>query len=250
MGERAFALSAHEVRIGTAGWSLPRESQHHFPPGASHLVRYAALLPAAEVNSTFHRSHRTTTYERWAASVPPDFRFSVKLPRAITHDRRLASTAALVDAFLDEIAPLAPRVGCLLVQLPPSLEYPARTARAFFERLRRRFDAGIAVEPRHESWFAASAERMLAANQVARVAADPPRAPNGMEPGGWGGLAYFRLHGSPRVYYSSYDAAFLARLARRIDALRRARVPCWCIFDNTTLGAGTGNALALRALLE
>ncbi len=92
----------------------------------------------------------------------------------------------------------------------------------------------MAVEPRHASWFTPAADRMLAAQRVVRVAADPPRAPSGMEPGGASDLAYFRLHGSPRVYYSSYDAAFLDRLAERLRAL----VACWCIFDNTALRGG------------
>jgi uncharacterized protein YecE (DUF72 family) len=83
--------------------------------------------------------------------------------------------------------------------------------------------------------------------EVARVAADPARAAGGDTPGGWDGLAYFRLHGSPRVYYSSYDEEFLVRLARRA---RGAPKPCWVIFDNTTLGAGTGNALRLAELLH
>ena len=242
--------NATALWLGTAGWSLPRAQQHRFPEGASHLARYAALFPAVEINSTFHRPHRASTYERWSASVPAGFRFSVKLPRAITHDHRLVGATALLDAFLAELTPLRPRVGCLLVQLPPSLALDAGRARAFFTRLRKRWDEGIAVEPRHASWFTPAADALLAGLQVARVAADPPRAEDGLEPGGWQGMAYFRLHGSPRVYYSSYEEDFLERIARRLLALRQARVPGWCIFDNTTLGAGTANALWLMRRLE
>jgi len=68
------------------------------------------------------------------------------------------------------------------------------------------------------------------------------------DPGGWTGLAYYRLHGSPRVYYSSYEPGFLAALAERLKSLRASGIPAWCIFDNTTLGAGTSNALALMDL--
>ena len=239
-----------ELRIGTAGWSLPRAEQHRFPEGASHLERYAAVFGAAEINSTFHRPHRSSTYERWAASVPSRFRFSVKLPRTITHDRRLAQADELVGSFLIELSPLRARLGCLLVQLPPSLELDRRVAAGFFAGLRERFEGGIAVEPRHASWFTAQAGRMLTRLRVARVAADPPRAPRGGEPGGWGGLAYYRLHGSPRVYYSSYEPAFLDTLAARLRAHRKSAIPCWCIFDNTTLGAGTANALDLAARVD
>ncbi|HUQ10233.1 MAG TPA: DUF72 domain-containing protein [Steroidobacteraceae bacterium] len=231
--------------IGTAGWSIPRTDQHRFPAGGSHLERYAQVLPAVEINSTFHRPHRATTFERWAASVPRSFRFSVKLPRTITHDQRLAKTAPLLDTFLDDLAPLGSRLGCLLVQLPPSLDFDARTVRAFFKLLRKRFDRGVAIEPRHATWFESRADIVLKDFEVARVAADPPRAEGDGEPGGWAGLAYYRLHGSPRIYYSSYEEDFLDSLAVKLRELRRRRIPTWCIFDNTTLGAGTGNALSL-----
>jgi uncharacterized protein YecE (DUF72 family) len=80
---------------------------------------------------------------------------------------------------------------------------------------------------------------------VARVAADPPRVEGGGEPGGWRGLAYFRLHGSPRTYYSSYDDGYLDSLAKKLGALRRRGIPAWCIFDNTASGAATANALSV-----
>ena len=241
--------AAEAIRVGTAGWSLPRAEQDRFPGAGSHLQRYARVLDAAEINSTFHRPHRASTYERWAASVPASFRFSVKVPRTLTHELRLAGTGPALDTFLGELAPLRARVGCLLVQLPPSLEFAPRTAGAFFGVLRRRFEGPVALEPRHASWFAPGAQRLLQAQCIARVAADPPRAPEGGEPGGWEGVAYFRLHGSPRVYYSSYEGAFLVGLAARLRARQARGAACWCIFDNTTLGAGTANALRLRELL-
>ena len=222
--------------------------QHRFPGGDSHLARYAQVLPAVEINSTFHRRHQASTFERWAAGVPRAFRFSIKVPRTITHDQRLARSGPLLDVFLADLAPLGARLGCLLVQLPPSLEFDARVVRAFLTVLRRRFEHGIAFEPRHASWFGSRADGLLNDFEVARVAADPPRAENGNEPGGWRGLAYFRLHGSPRIYYSSYGDDFLGSIAAKLRNLRRRRVPTWCIFDNTTLGAATGNALSVFAL--
>jgi uncharacterized protein YecE (DUF72 family) len=172
------------------------------------------------------------------------------MPRAITHDRRLADARPLVEEFLHQLRPLGKRVGCLLVQVPPKLELETRTARGFLDHLRHAFEGEVALEPRHESWFTPAAERMLARLRVARVAADPPRAPAGGDPGGWTGMAYYRLHGSPRMYYSSYEGDFLDALATRLGALRREGIPAWCIFDNTTLGAGTANALSLLARLE
>jgi uncharacterized protein YecE (DUF72 family) len=241
---------ASRIYVGTAGWSIPRSEQDRFPPDDSHLARYARVLPAVEINSTFHRPHRDSTFERWAASVPRAFRFSVKIPRTITHDQRLAKSVPLLEAFLESLAPLGTRLGCLLVQLPPSLVFDARSVRGFLTALRARFDRGVAIEPRHASWFESRADNLLRDFEIARVAADPPRAENGSKPGGWLGLAYFRLHGSPRTYYSAYEDDYLAALAIRLRELRRRRIPTWCIFDNTTLGAATGNALEVADHLD
>jgi uncharacterized protein YecE (DUF72 family) len=237
------------MRIGLietgARSNVPLAEQHRFPRGESHLARYAQVFPAVEINSTFYRTHRAATFERWAASVPGKFRFSVKLPRAITHDHRLAKSGRMLEPFLAEIASLGSRLGCLLVQLPPSLAFDASVVRSFLKLLRRRFDRGIALEPRHASWFGNRADRLLNEFEVARVAADPPRAEGDGEPGGWPGLAYFRLHGSPRLYYSSYEENFIDSLTVKLKDLRRRRIPTWCIFDNTALGAATANALSV-----
>jgi uncharacterized protein YecE (DUF72 family) len=238
-----------KIYIGTAAWSIPRPHQPHFPPGESLLARYAQVFPAVEINSTFYRPHRAATFERWAASVPRAFRFSVKIPNTITHDQRLAGTAKLLKTFLADLEPLGSRLGCLLVQLPPSLAFTSRVARTFFGALRNQFDGGVALEPRHATWFAEPSERLLDEFKIARVAADPPRAAGDGEPGGWPGLTYFRLHGSPRIYYSSYEDDYLDALAKKLRALRRRRIPAWCIFDNTALGAATSNALALNEML-
>jgi uncharacterized protein YecE (DUF72 family) len=232
------------VLVGTAGWALPRESQAAFPGTGTHLERYAAVLPAAEINSTFYRPHRHATFARWAHAVPPAFRFSVKVPKEITHEQRLAGPVALLDEFLASLVPLGARLQCLLVQLPPSLEFEPAVASAFLGALRERFDRDVALEPRHATWFTAEAEALLVRLRVARVAADPPRV-GVLEPGGWRDVAYFRLHGTPRVYWSAYEDAFLDDLAGRLRALAMDGVRCWCIFDNTAQGAAAVNALGL-----
>ena len=238
------------IRIGCAGWSLPRAEQEHFPAEGSHLERYAAVFEAVEINSSFHRPHRPATYARWADAVPSAFRFSVKLPKTITHDHRLRDTGELIETFLSEAAGLGEKLGCFLVQLPPSLDFERETAADFFADLRSRTPVPLACEPRHPSWFTPEADDLLRDHQVARVAADPARVPEAAEPGGWRGLTYYRLHGSPDMYRSAYSEEYLASLAARLCEEVAAEKAVWCIFDNTTLGAATRNALDLRSLLE
>jgi uncharacterized protein YecE (DUF72 family) len=231
-----------EAFIGTAGWSIPAPHARIFAGGNTHLERYGSLMNAAEINSSFHRSHQRKTYERWAATVPGDFRFSIKMPKTITHELRLKGCGDLIARFFEESAGLGTKLHVVLVQLPPSLRYDARTVATFFRTLRRHTKALIACEPRHTTWFASAADAALIKLRIARVAADPPRAPGDGAPGGWQGLGYWRLHGNPRLYYSDYSVEELKILA---SAMKPGD---WGIFDNTMSGAALGNALTLKRL--
>ncbi len=236
------AESCRPIRVGCAGWSILKEHVGQFPGQGTHLERYAARFPAVEINSSFYRPHRPATYARWAASVPAHFRFAVKVPRDITHRCRLANVTDLLERFHAECSALGDKLGPLLVQLPPSLAYDAAIAASFFAAVRERFGGAVVCEPRHPSWFVPAVEDCLKEFRVARVAADPTVVPAAGEPGGWPGLAYYRLHGAPHVYYSAYSADYVATLANRLKALAVTR-EVWCIFDNTARGAAAVNAL-------
>lgn len=238
---------SRRILVGTAGWSIPAHYREHFPEVGSHLERYAAVFDAVEINSSFYRPHRRTTYARWAAAVPSGFRFAAKLPRSITHERRLVDVGDPLDAFAGEVAGLGDKLGALLVQLPPSLPFDMSIARPFFERLKASIDAAPVCEPRHPSWFSDDVSTMLADYGIARVAADPARVAAAAHPAGWPGLRYHRLHGSPVLYRSPYDRAALLDYAAALAA--PAPGQAWCIFDNTASMAALGDALALRSLL-
>lgn len=235
---------------GCAGWSLPRASWALFPQDGSHLARYAQRLPLVEINSSFYRPHARKTYARWAQTTPPDFRFSVKLPRSISHLHRLVGCEGLLQAFLDEISGLQDKLGCVLVQLPPTLALDITGAHAFFQMLRRHSDIALALEPRHASWAGPGAEALLQEWRIARVVADPVRIPEGQHPAGWSGLVYMRLHGSPDVYVSPYGHEYLRRLALQMYEYQQQGSTVWCVFDNTARGAATLNACELQELLH
>jgi uncharacterized protein YecE (DUF72 family) len=228
--------------VGCAGWSIRLDQAALFPGEGTHLSRYARVLPAVEINSSFYRPHRAATYERWKSQVPAGFRFSVKAPKEITHERCLADCVAPLDAFLAQIAGLGGALGPVLFQLPPSMSFGRRVAGRFLEMLRARFAGEVAFEPRHASWFAGDAEALLKEHRVARVAADPAVVPSASKPGGWPGLIYYRLHGSPVMYTSAYDPARLSALAEEL-AETACTASAWCIFDNTKLGAAVTDAL-------
>lgn len=235
------------IFLGTAGWNVPREHAARFPAEGSHLERYAARFPFVEVNSTFYRRHRRATFERWARVTPVDFRFAVKLARTLTHEQALARPARVLDEFFDDVSGLGSKLGPVLVQLPASQPFVAARLRAFLRALRARFAGPVAIEPRNAGFYGSSATALLEEFDVARVVADPPRPAAATEPAGARRLVYARLHGTPRVYWSSY--------ADRIDGLARALrgwsagAQVFCVFDNTASGAAAGDACLVAAAL-
>lgn len=233
------------VFVGTAGWSIPKEARGRFADQGSILSRYGSVLNATEINTTFYRRHRASTFERWRESVPAEFRFAVKLPRDITHFAALADCEEELSAFFDDVLGLAEKLGPVLVQLPASVPFEPRRANRFFVWLRRRYCGLVACEPRHSSWYNPVASALLVDHDVARVVADPPRPIQAAEPIVSASLLYVRWHGSPRIYWSAYSDEQLATLSQLVRR-QSAGTAVWVIFDNTAAGAALGDALRFR----
>ncbi len=238
------SLARPTALIGTAGWSIPAQERARFPEAGSILERYAQVFAAVEINSSFYRPHLPATYRRWAESTPPAFRFSLKMPKQISHVAKLQNCDAELDKFLFETSHMGDKLGCLLLQLPPSLAFNENMER-FFEALRQRFGGPVAFEPRHASWLEPPARTLLKSKKLWMVHADP--SPIDLDIANIDAPHYLRLHGSPRIYYSAYGADHLTRYAALLDQGDGSR---WCIFDNTAAGAAIADALALKALCQ
>jgi uncharacterized protein YecE (DUF72 family) len=236
--------------VGSAGWSIPRQHAHLFGEGASTLARYATRFDLVEVNSSFYRPHQRRTWERWAEETPAGFRFSAKLPQEISHERALRGSIACLDRFLGEVGGLGDKLACLLLQLPRSRPLEPAVARRFFAALRKRYDGGLACEPRHDSWFTPRAQALYEEFAIARVAADPALSEDAARPGGAGPIRYWRWHGSPRMYYSEYLEAALAQLATAVRARAPRGTQRIVVFDNTAHGFAAANAARLQDLLR
>jgi uncharacterized protein YecE (DUF72 family) len=237
------------ISVGTAGWTIPRQNAALFPDEGSSLQRYATRLCVAEINSSFHREHRLSTWERWRDSTPGSFRFSVKVPKTITHQAKLEDSSQLTRKFLEQAAVLGEKLAIVLVQLPPKLSFEAQLATRFFEELKAHSPAKIACEPRNPSWFTAQAGDLLEKLEIARVAADPAICEAASIPGGWRELHYWRLHGAPILYRSSY-ASRIEQLADQVTGSARRAAENWCIFDNTASSAALSDALAMEKALR
>jgi uncharacterized protein YecE (DUF72 family) len=234
------------LHLGCAGWSIPSTVASAFTGNGTHLQRYADVFSAVEINSSFYRPHRPATYARWRDSVPGLFRFSVKIPREITHVRRLHDVCDPLDRFLSEVRHLQEKLGCLLLQLPPSLAFKQNEVTDFLNLLRERFDGQLVCEPRHASWASDEAIGLLHKFSIALVTADPVAIPfKEVEDTD---ITYLRLHGSPEMYKSSYSDNVLQSIADQMIERARTTPNVWCIFDNTMDGAAIKNALTLRDL--
>ena len=154
--------------LGTAGWSVPSSCRARVGGEGSHLERYARALTAVEIDTSFYRPHRRTTYERWAHVTPDDFRFAVKVPKVITHAPE--ARQADIDRFLQETAGLGDKLAVFLVQFPPSKAYDAETAHRLFDALQASTSVQLVCEPRHPSWFSDEVDRGLpnAASRASR----------------------------------------------------------------------------------
>lgn len=238
-----------KIFVGCAGWAIPGRHADDFPREGSHLGRYAQVFNAVEINSSFYRLHQPKTYRRWGDAVPQGFRFSVKFPRSITHDTGLQQAGEQLRTFLAGVDELGPRLGCLLLQLPPKLVWDACVVETFFQQLRRLHHGPVVCEPRHASWFTPAATRGLADHCIGRVGADPSMSLRARLPAADRKLSYLRLHGSPRRYRDSYDDATLQQLATRLQRPSTASLQRWCMFDNTAERHAVANALNLIARL-
>jgi uncharacterized protein YecE (DUF72 family) len=234
--------------VGLAGWSNPPAQRAARGPDQTHLSFYAAHFSCVEIDTSFYRPHQQATYARWRDETPEAFRFAVKMPRAITHESHLQRCATEVSHFYEAIAGLRPKLAVVLVQLPPALEYKGRTVRMFFNTLPRLRGVKVVCEPRHPSWFEKAAEDALREAGVSRVAADPARSQGAGSPAGMRRFAYFRWHGSPRMYYSKYSHAQLAAFAAAVTRTRATET--WCVFDNTARHAAWDDAQQFREALQ
>lgn len=245
---RGRMREGNRLRVGCASWQVPKSLRRDFGGAGTHLQRYAHRLGAVEVNSSFYKEHWRRSWAKWHDETPDGFRFAVKAPRWLTHEGGLWALDGL-DDFVEQIGGLGEKLGPMLLQLPPKLAFEPEAMRGFFEALRERHAGPVVCEPRHASWLTEEADAFLEEFFVARAEVDPSRHPADDEPGGWHGLRYVRLHGSPKRFYSEYDADSLRELGGQLRSFAR-ETETWCIFNNTARDGGTKNALELQEFVQ
>lgn len=227
------------IYVGTAAWSIPKISADSFPSEGSHLERYAQVLNAVEINSSFYKDHLPKTYKRWADVTPANFKFSVKLNKRFTHECDLKIDTEDLIKNLDGVSALSGKWGVLLMQFAAGQKFDLSDMRKFYRTIRTIYQGPIALEARNMGWMKKEAIELMREFNISKVSADPEKCLVEVA----SELAYYRLHGSPEIYKSNYDENYLDDLYK--NDLKKLSGDIWCIFDNTTFGYATNNAVTI-----
>lgn len=225
--------------IGTSGLILPVPNKQAFPPefrSGSRLTFYASLFNSIEVNRSFYKVPQPATFSKWVTEVPEEFRFTVKLWRGITHAPELNFNPVDVDKFIHAANQLGTKIGCLLIQFPPSLQAgkidQLQRLLTTVRRSSSRRDWNIAVEFRNRTWYSQEVEHLLAQFRAARVLHDMP-ASKIMETTGNLPFVYLRFHGPAGDYKGGYSKSVLKEYAKMVQQWQAAGKDVYAYFNNT-----------------
>lgn len=237
-----------KVLVGTSGWNYPHWRSIFYPPNLPErdwLTFYAQEFPVVEVNYSFYRLPKPSTYKRWGEQTPADFHFALKASRFITHIKRLKGVKKALSLFLENAESLGKKRGPILFQFPPSFRADLDRLEKFLELLPK--DGQYAFEFRHSSWFGKDIYALLQNSNVALVAADTPRFPYVEVQ--TADFFYLRLHGHEVLYASKYRATQLKEYAKKIRSWQK-RGDVFVFFDNDARGFAVDNALELKKLVS
>jgi uncharacterized protein YecE (DUF72 family) len=234
------------LHVGTSGWHYADWRGRFYPAGLASrawLEHYGSRFETVELNNAFYRLPELATFAGWANKTPDDFVFSVKASRYLTHVRRLRDPAASVALLLSRCRGLGPKLGPVLLQLPPTLRLDLdaleETLSAFPPAVR------VTVEFRHASWFVAEVEAALRSHHAALCWSDSqgPQTP----PWRTAGFGYLRLHHGQASPAPCYGRAALEAWARRLAEAFRPEEDVYAYFNNDTLGCAPRDAVVLAA---
>lgn len=239
-----------EAWIGTSGWVYPHWRGRFYPPKLAQtrwLAYYATIFDTVELNNPFYRQPSLETFERWRDAVPEGFRYCVKLNRFITHLKRLNVEADSIERSYGTIAGLGPKLGAILVQLPPRMKFDAARVDRYFSLVSRR-RRRHALEPRDESWFSDDALALLRRRKVALCIQDSAKWATRPEIV-TADFVYLRFHGPEALYGSGYSDAQLRPWAARIQEWLAQGLDVYAYFNNDVPDHAPRDAQRLRQML-
>jgi uncharacterized protein YecE (DUF72 family) len=241
------------LNIGTSGWSYKGWAQNFYPDGlpASKQLEYLAQqFSTVELNSSFYRLPSKSSFERWQRIAPRGFHFAVKVPRTITHFKRLHEITSIWQALEESADALGDKLAVYLLQFPSSFAADSGTLARLEALLALPMSkVPLAFEMRHGSWFQPACLEFFAKNQLCLVQADSSRFPHSPEGFSPSSIAYYRFHGPRDLYASDYTDAELTKWAALIRGDLAHGKDVFAYFDNDANGYAPRDARRLSALL-
>lgn len=238
-----------EWNIGCSGFHYKEWKNVFYPEklaAAKWLSFYSENFKTLESNVTFYRMPGEKTFDKWYADTPDDFIFSVKAPRLITHYKKFNAVEVDLDNFYSIIKKsLKEKLGCILFQCPPSLVYSPETLQRIIHSLDKNFKN--VIEFRHQSWWQQIVYDELKKNKIAFCSISYPDLDDSVI--ATSEIIYFRFHGVPRLYYSSYTHEYMRTVISQIKKMKSIK-EAFFYFNNTADLAAIYNARYLQELLE
>jgi uncharacterized protein YecE (DUF72 family) len=246
--------------VGTSGWSYDWEN--FYPDGLKrrdYLSYYSSRFRTVEVNYSFYRLPRPSTYEKWVSETGDDFIFAIKLSRFISHVKKLSGVKTALKKFLTNAQALGPKLGPVLVQLPPSYRINLKKLEQFLEKTEQvrselSMDAPLrlAFEFRHRSWFeepdTEAVADTLKRHGAALVFGHSSRYPYPDHEPITADFVYLRYHGPKEMFASRYGRAGLERWQPKIRAWLGQRIDVYAYFNNDVHGYAVNDAKILFEL--
>jgi uncharacterized protein YecE (DUF72 family) len=233
--------------IGCSGWNYRHWEGVFYPETLAKsewLQYYASIFNTVEINATFYRQFKDSTYINWYNKVPQGFCFSVKMSKYITHIKRLVDVSAEVQTCVASASLLQEKLGVILIQLPPSLKFDASLVDDFLAILPGNYR--YTIEARHTSWLCDSSLELLQRYNVGWCISDTAGRYPYYE-AITADFVYIRLHGSTQLYASNYSNSELEQWAQKIMKWNKTT---WCYFDNDFNAYAANNAMTLQKILK
>ncbi|HKC19387.1 MAG TPA: DUF72 domain-containing protein [Candidatus Dormibacteraeota bacterium] len=233
--------------VGTSGWQYAHWRRVFYPermPQRAWLPFFAQRFQTVEVNNTFYNLPEKSVFEHWRLNTPNDFCFAVKMSRYLTHLKRLHEPEEPVKRFMERAHALGPKLGPILIQLPPrfraNLTLLDATLGLFEPSVR------VAVEFRDESWFTTETRQLLEGHRAALCLADSPRREQpSWRTADWG---FVRFHEGLGAQRPGYRRDVLERWVRTIADMWAAREDVYVYFNNDTAGYAIKDATTFAEL--
>jgi uncharacterized protein YecE (DUF72 family) len=235
--------------IGTSGWNYDHWKAQLYAgvKRKDWLHHYAQQFNAVEVNATFYRLQNRQTFEHWYDQTPPDFHFSIKGNRFLTHNKKFNDPFESIALERERALGLGEKLAVVVWQLPRTFLKNVDRLHTFAEALNQWGDTRHAIEFRHSSWFDDEVAYCLNEHNVANCQSDASGWPI------WDAvttdLVYVRLHGHTRTYISAYSTSTLTKCASEIRKWLKAERTVHVYFDNDAAGAAPKDAKRLAKIV-